>query len=151
MPVAHFTNVGEDGPARQRPTTDRRRTPRSQLVFRSDATFPPLPQSLTEARRWCQDALREWGVTVDTSAVLSLCEDLVAFALRYGRGEIHLALSTGPTRIAIAATRAQRPVRSQRPDVGREVLARVRAKATKWGVRENAEGGTTVWAEVAVG
>jgi hypothetical protein len=130
--------------------TERRRTPRPPLIFRSDATFPPLPQSPAAARRWCQDAFSEWGVTADVTEVLAICEALVAFALGYGRGEIRVRLSTGPERITVAVTRGERP--EARPSgTGRAILDRVATTATNSGVRDNDDGGTTVWAEVAVG
>jgi len=129
---------------------ERRRTPRSLLVFRSDATFPALPESRTDARLWCEEAFREWGVA-NTGKALAVCEDLVAFVMRYGEGDIHVALSTGPERIALSVTRGEQPSDALPPETGVELLDRVDALARSWGVRESPNGGTTIWAEVAVG
>ena len=141
----------DDTPSSEAAPTERRRTPRSPLIFRTDATFPPLPQSPAAARQWCLDAFREWGVTVDVSAILAICEDLVAFATGYGRGEIRVRLSTGPERITVSVTRNAPPVGQRPPESGRRLLARAAATATSWGDRESPEGDRTVWAEVAIG
>ncbi len=129
---------------------DRRRVPRSLLVFRSDATFPPLPESPAEARTWCQNTFSEWAVTADISPAVLVCEELVAFFIRHGRGDIHVALSSGPQRIAIAVTRGEEPPGAPLPVPGDALLDRVNAVASDWGVREAIDGGTTIWAEVAI-
>lgn len=128
--------------------TERRRAPRSPLIFRTDATFPPLADSPLAAQQWCQDAFREWGVTRDVSAVLTVCEDLVRFATSYGSGEIRVQLSSGPGRITIGVTRRGLRAGQRLPRRPEGPSARVAETATSWGARVEGGDSGTVWAEV---
>jgi hypothetical protein len=152
LPVATSTGVDGDGDdsSRGRGAKDRRRVPRSVLVFRSDATFPAVRDGASLARRWCQQSLREWGATLDPTPVLSVCEDLVAFASYYETGEIHVALSSGPARVAIWVTATELLPERRAGSEPSEHLQRVDEIASSWGVRQSPDGRTTIWADVAV-
>jgi hypothetical protein len=119
------------------------------LVFRSDTTFPAVPQVQNAARSWAEDALHEWEASDNLSAALEVCENLVAFFLLHGSGDIHVALSTGPNRIAITVSRQDvRQADGALHESERALLDHVSAAATEWGVRQDATGRTTIWAEV---
>ena len=148
--VRASTKVEDDTPSSSgsNAPTERRHAPRSPLIFRTDATFPPLADSPLAAQQWCQDAFREWGVTLDVSAVLTICEDLVRFATTYGSGEIRVQLSSGQARITIAVTRRGLRAGQRLPETARRTLARVAETATSWGARVEGGDSGTVWAEV---
>ncbi|HEY3943547.1 MAG TPA: hypothetical protein VGL60_13860 [Acidimicrobiales bacterium] len=133
-----------------RPSNERRHAPRSPLIFRTDAAFPPLPQSAVEARGWCLDALRGWGLVSDFSAALAVCEDLVSFAVQFGTGEIEVRLSSGPRRITISVSRHGLPLGQPLPEEQRKLLTRVGALASSWGVRRPRGDIGTLWADVEV-
>jgi hypothetical protein len=87
---------------------------------------------------------------LDPTRVLSVCEDLVAFASYYETGEIHVALSSGPSRVAIAVTATELLPERRAGDEPSEHLQRVDGTASSWGVRQGPDGRTTIWADVAV-
>jgi hypothetical protein len=73
----------------------------------------------------------------------------VAFFVLDGSGDIHVALSTGPNRIAITVSRqdVQRAAGAL-AESERAILDQVSAVATEWGVRQDESGRTTIWAEL---
>lgn len=129
---------------------------RRDIVARIEARvlLPPETRSAGVARRFVAAALETWGCTELADTVLLLVSEVVTNAILYARSESELVLrfSGGVLRVEVADESAQMPTKKRYADdaaTGRGLVL-VENLADSWGT-EAADGGKTVWFEIAVG
>ncbi|HSK26180.1 MAG TPA: ATP-binding protein [Jiangellales bacterium] len=111
------------------------------------------PADVAEIRRAVSDAVRRWGVAVDSGVVALLVSELVTNALVHGRPPLELRASRVGAGVRVevldgAAGAPPRPRRTPPPDDphGRG-LNIVAALATRWGTAATTHG-KAVWFEL---
>jgi anti-sigma regulatory factor (Ser/Thr protein kinase) len=127
---------------------------------RASWALPAVPSSTSRARRLVRAALRDWtgGAEGEVAEVAEVAEllvsELVANALRHGRGEpvLTLLLRDGVLRCEVE-DEARVPLRardrSPDEDEGGRGLLIVESLSRSWGVRPTSRG-KAVWFELAV-
>jgi hypothetical protein len=121
-------------------------------VHRVERYFPGGPAEVGDARRFLGQTLDGWGLPVDDAALV--LSELVTNALLHTRGGFGVVLDRTGTGIRIEVSDSSSRPPTLRPleltvDHGRG-LHLVDAISESWGSLEDADGGKTVWAELAL-
>ncbi len=123
---------------------------REERQYRS--SFPAAPTSAPRARDWARSVLSDWGLDEAAPDTLLVLTELLANAVRHGRGPVDVVLSLHPdgVRVEVADTGPGRVQRSADPaprDTGGRGLLIVEALSAGWGVQYG-QAGKVVWAEL---
>jgi anti-sigma regulatory factor (Ser/Thr protein kinase) len=115
--------------------------------------LPPVPASVTLARRLVRDLLHSWAAPQDREDAQLLVTELVANVVDHASGDVltlELELAGAWLRIAVVDGSAVRPVvrqlsTAQQRGRGMQLVASI---ADRWGVEDH-DGGKRVWFELA--
>ncbi|MBL1099735.1 ATP-binding SpoIIE family protein phosphatase [Streptomyces coffeae] len=114
--------------------------------------LPPGPVAASEARDHVREQLRRWGLAPLTSTAELLVSELVANAIRHGRGPVELRLLRGEgliCEVSDGSLTTPRIRHASATDEGGRGLQLVSALSHRWGTRYTAAG-KCIWTEQRV-
>jgi anti-sigma regulatory factor (Ser/Thr protein kinase) len=116
------------------------------------STFSAAPASARQARDWARSVLSGWDLDVTAPDTLLILTELMANAVRHGRGPVEVVLSRQPdgVRVEVADTgpgRVRAASASTNPGTSGRGLLIVDALSSGWGVRYG-RAHKVVWADV---
>jgi CheY-like chemotaxis protein len=116
--------------------------------------LPDDLSSVSEARRFVREHLRDWGIKGPLDDALLVVSELAANALTHAHSSYRLRLSTTPAALRIEVDDAGGGAPEPMPLTDTEEHGRglhlVDALAASWGIEAAESGGKRVWAELAL-